>query len=288
MGRGPAAAGLPASGWLEDVSPLVPPPSEWATSGVPMLAEAVAFIEELVNNSEGFMNGPDGEADDWRFIRGKIVADDGTVNYEGIEQVSGRHFQHVANNALQQDMFNAIVDNPSVGTERRARTSARRSSSERARCSASTSSAPPSNCTTRRGSRRRRATSTTPRAPSPLRHAAPAWALRRSRLPGCIPCNIGKAQEPRTLSLFEHLNDTHWDGCNYGGWEAARQAAGIAAAKAPALCFAFARVLRQVSVCHSRRTLPRCFFIGVSQLRILVSSSSSVGIAWGRYVFPYH
>ncbi|EOD10830.1 hypothetical protein EMIHUDRAFT_248180 [Emiliania huxleyi CCMP1516] len=30
--------------------------------------------------------------------------------------------------------------------------------------------------------------------------------------------------------------------------EAARQAAGIAAAKAPALCFAFARVLRQLSV----------------------------------------
>ena len=23
---------------------------------------------------------------------------------------------------------------------------------------------------------------------------------------------------PRTLSLFEHLSGTHWDGCNYGGW----------------------------------------------------------------------
>ena len=45
--------------------------------------------------------------------------------------------------------------------------------------------------------------------------------------------------------------------------------------KAPALCFAFARVLRQLSVYHSRRTLPRCFFIGVSQLRILVLLSSS-------------
>ena len=45
--------------------------------------------------------------------------------------------------------------------------------------------------------------------------------------------------------------------------------------KAPALCFAFARVLRQLSVYYSRRTLPRCFFIGVSQLRILVLSSSS-------------
>ena len=44
---------------LEDVSPLVPPPSEWATSDVPMLAEAIAFVEELVNNSAGFRNGPD-------------------------------------------------------------------------------------------------------------------------------------------------------------------------------------------------------------------------------------
>ena len=126
------------------------------------------------------MNGPDGEADDWRFIRGKIVADDGTVNYEGIEQVSGRHFQHVANNALQQDMFDAIVNDPKRCTWRRERTSARRSSSGRARCSASTSSTRPSSCTTRRGSTRRRATSTTPRAPSPLRRAAPAWALERS------------------------------------------------------------------------------------------------------------
>ena len=31
----------------------------------------------------------------------------------------------------------------------------------------------------------------------------------RSKLPGCIPCDIGKAQVPRTLSLFEHLNGTH-------------------------------------------------------------------------------
>ena len=53
---------------LDDVSPLVPPPSEWATSGVPMLAEAIAFIEKLVSSSAGFKNGPDGEADDWKFI----------------------------------------------------------------------------------------------------------------------------------------------------------------------------------------------------------------------------
>ena len=41
---------------------------------------------------------------------------------------------------------------------------------------------------------------------------------RRTRLTGCVPCAIGEARVPRTLSLFEHLNGTHWDGCNYGGW----------------------------------------------------------------------
>ena len=40
----------------------------------------------------------------------------------------------------------------------------------------------------------------------------------RSMLPECLPCTIGKARAPRTLSLFEHYSGTHWDGCNYGGW----------------------------------------------------------------------
>ena len=85
-----------------------------------MLAEAIAFIEELVSNSAGFKHGPDSDADDWRSLRNKIVADDGSVDYKGIEQVSGRHFQHVANNALQQDMFDAIVNDPTVHPATRA------------------------------------------------------------------------------------------------------------------------------------------------------------------------
>ena len=54
----------------------------------------------------------------------------------------------------------------------------------------------------------------------------------------------------------------------------------------PLLCFR--PRFTTTSVYQSRRTLPRCFFIGVSQLRILVLSSSSKGIERGRYVFPYH
>ena len=102
------------------MSPLVPPPSEWATSGVPLLEEAIAFIAMLVNDSAGFKQGPDDEADDWKYIRGKIVAPDGSLNYEGIELLSGRHFQHVASDALQQDMYSAIVDDPSVHPATRA------------------------------------------------------------------------------------------------------------------------------------------------------------------------
>ena len=37
-------------------------------------------------------------------------SDDGSISYVGIEMVSGHHFQHVANDALQQDMFDAIVN----------------------------------------------------------------------------------------------------------------------------------------------------------------------------------
>ena len=43
---------------LRDVSPMVPPPSAWAASGVPMLREAIEFIEMLVNDSAGFKERP--------------------------------------------------------------------------------------------------------------------------------------------------------------------------------------------------------------------------------------
>ena len=99
---------------------MVPPPSAWAASGVPLLKEAIAFIEMLVNDLAGFKEGPGDEADDWNFIRGKIVRDDGSVNYAGIEMVSGHHFQHVANDALQQDMFDAVVNDSTVHPATRA------------------------------------------------------------------------------------------------------------------------------------------------------------------------
>ena len=118
---------------------------------------------------------------------------------------------------------------------------------------------------------------------SVLRHAG--W--RPAQCHGCIvPRRAGWCSAANAPTGAQGARRRAWHGrrerrgCRstprrMGAAEAARQAAGIAAAKAPALCFAFARVLRQLSVYHSRRTLPRCFFIGASQLRILVLSSSS-------------
>ena len=117
---------------------------------------------------------------------------------------------------------------------------------------------------------------------SVLRHAG--W--RPAQCPGCIaPHRAGWCSTARAPTGARGARRRAWHGwlerrgCRstprrMGAAEAARQAAGIAAAKAPALFFAFARVLRQLSVYHSCRTLPRCFFIGVSQLRILVFSYS--------------
>ena len=208
---------------LEDVSPLVPPPNEWAASGVPMLAEAIAFIEELVSNSAGFEHGPDNDADDWRSLRNKIVADDGSVDYKGIEQVSGRHFQHVANNALQQDMFDAIVNDPKVHPATRAHFRATKQLGAGAVLGIDVV----------HKDVELNDKAWLHEAQGYLNHPKGAITLatrcvgvgpnslciyHRTRLPGCVPCDIGEARVPRTLSLFEHLSGTHWDGCNYGGW----------------------------------------------------------------------
>ena len=49
-----------------------------------------------------------------------IVAADNSVAYDGIEQVHGRHFQHVANVALQQDLLSDLVEDRSVHPATRA------------------------------------------------------------------------------------------------------------------------------------------------------------------------
>ena len=126
------------------------------------------------------------------------------------------------------------------------------------------------------------------RAQHALSLCAEACWLAPSTVPSihCTPRRAGWCSTTSALTGARCARRRAWHGwlerrgCRstprrMGAAEAARQAAGIAAAKAPALCFAFARVLRQLSVYHSRRTLPRCFFIGVSLLRILVLSSSS-------------
>ena len=80
---------------------------------------------------------------------------------------------------LQQDMFNAIVDNPLVHRATRAHFRAAKQLGAGAVLGIDLIR-PDVELHAQAGSTRHRATSTTPRAPSPLRRAAPAWALERS------------------------------------------------------------------------------------------------------------
>ncbi|EOD32272.1 hypothetical protein EMIHUDRAFT_123006, partial [Emiliania huxleyi CCMP1516] len=153
----------------------------------------------------------------------KIVADDGSVDYKGIEQVSGRHFQHVANNALQQDMFDAIVNDPKVHLATRAHF----------RSTKQLGAGAVLGIDVVHKDVELNDKAWLHEAQGYLNHPKGAITLatrcvgvgpnsvciyHRTRLPGCVPCDIGEARVPRTLSLFEHLSGTHWDGCNYGGW----------------------------------------------------------------------
>ena len=71
-------------------------------------------------------------------------------------------------------------------------------------------------------------------------HSTPCWLVQYYQCADwravCVSPRV--AREARAARLL----------VNPAAHEAARQTAAIAAAKAPALCFAFARVLRQVSV----------------------------------------
>ena len=58
-----------AGGGAEKRNLLASSPWCWATSGVPLLEEAIEFIEMLVNDSAGFKQGPGEEADDWKYVR---------------------------------------------------------------------------------------------------------------------------------------------------------------------------------------------------------------------------
>ena len=87
-----------------------------------MLKETAEFVQYLVNQSKGFAEGPQGdqEKDGWKYIRSKLVELNGNLIWEGLEQIGGRHAQHVFNEAMQQDMHTAIVTDPSVHPATRA------------------------------------------------------------------------------------------------------------------------------------------------------------------------
>ena len=44
-----------------------------------------------------------------------------------------------------------------------------------------------------------------------------ACTYHATKLTGTPPCPIGAGLTPRTLTVYEHMNGTHFDGCGYGG-----------------------------------------------------------------------
>jgi hypothetical protein len=209
----------------EDVSALVPSPEHWLASDIPVLVETAEFIQYLVKKSKGFADGPQGdqEKDGWQYMKSKLVEPNGDLIWAGLELIGGRHAQHVFNDAMQQDMHTAIVNDPLVHPATRAHFRA----------------------TTQLGSgmvlsidlidnttelsdgewmhemqgylnHPKGAISLETRCTGLEKHAC---IYHATKLIGTPPCSIGVSRvgTPRTLTVYEHMNGTHFDGCNYGG-----------------------------------------------------------------------
>ena len=215
------------------MSALVPAPEHWLTSDIPALAETAEFVEYLVKQSKGFADGPQGdqEKDSWRYIKNKLVEPNGDLIWAGLELIGGRHAQHVFNDATQQDMHSAIVNDPTVHPATRAHFRA----------------------TTQLGSgmvlsidliddttelsdgewmhemqgylnHPKGAISLDTRCNGFDKHAC---IYHFTRLTGTPPCPIGESRtgRHRTLTVYEHMSGTHFDGCGHGGGVAMGHAA---------------------------------------------------------------
>jgi hypothetical protein len=110
---------LPLLKSMPDVAPLIPHPSLWARSGLPILSEAIEFIEAIVP-TDAFRNGPPANKDDWIFISGKLLVN-GTLSYDGILEIAGRHFQHVAGVAAARHLLDSILSKDYVPDHVKAR-----------------------------------------------------------------------------------------------------------------------------------------------------------------------
>ena len=206
----------------------MPAPEHWLTSDIPVLVETAEFVEYLVKQSKGFADGPQGdqEKDGWRYINSKLVEPNGDLIWAGLELIGGRHAQHVFNDATQQDMHSAIVNDPTVHPATRAHFRA----------------------TTQLGSgmvlsidhiddtselsdgewmhemqgylnHPKGAISLETRCTGLEKNAC---IYHATKLIGTPPCSIGVSRvgTPRTLTVYEHMNGTHFDGCSYGGGQA--------------------------------------------------------------------
>ena len=210
---------------IPSVSALVPSADQWAVSGIPMLSETIEFVEYLVDDSNGFKVGPNDNADEWKAVRARIVDANGKLIYDGLEHVHGRHFQHVANVAAQQDLFDNIVEDITAAPATRAhfRASAQMGAGALFSIDIIDKQVELDNDAWlyeahRRLNHPRSVITKATRCRGCKIHdngKEPTYCRYHAiNLPDMIPCRVGG---DHTLSLWEHENGTHWDGCVYGG-----------------------------------------------------------------------
>jgi hypothetical protein len=97
---------------MPDVTRHIPPANEWAESGIPILVEAIAAIEDLVK-TQAFQDGPPVYREEWAFIYKRLWRDGG-IRYEGIEEIGHHHYQRVACAARGQELHSSIVNDASL------------------------------------------------------------------------------------------------------------------------------------------------------------------------------
>jgi hypothetical protein len=187
-----------------------------------MLKETAEFVQHLVSQSKGFADGPQGdqEKDGWKYIRSKLVEPNGNLVWEGLEQIGGRHAQHVFNEAMQQDMHTAIVTDPSVHPATRAHF---RATTQLGAGMVLSIDLIDNTSELSEGewlhemhgylNHPKGAISLATRCTGLEKHAC---LYHATKLIGTPPCQLGTSRT-RILTVYEHMNGTHFDGCGYGG-----------------------------------------------------------------------
>jgi hypothetical protein len=216
-----AAAGvidtLPLMREMPLVSEHVPGATAWMGCGIPMYEAAFAVIEDL-GATLAFAVGPAVYPEQWRFVVKRLLVD-GDFYPSGVEELAGRHFQHVALVAAQQEMHAELVSDATNTDHARARlrSAAAFGSGNWLSIMNIPQALECDDMTFRHGLRKRlglRASAVLPetRCRKPNCDYGPGRIMRNP------PCYIGTDLSRRWLTAAEHSLGVHWDACKGGGY----------------------------------------------------------------------